>query len=78
MRTTPADLPLAAPAGAKEENKFRLVVLAHQRAKQLQCGAKPRVDTLGHKFNWVAMREVTAGMISWDMAPKPGGDKTPA
>ena len=64
------------PPAPAEENKFRLVVLAHQRAKQLQCGAKPRVDTGGHKFNWVAMREVTAGMISWDVAPKPGGDTT--
>ncbi len=65
----------AAPVnGASDglQNKFHLVVLAFQRAKQLQNGARPRVDASGHKFLWVAMREVMAGMISWSVTQKAG------
>ena len=52
------------------QNKFSLVVLTSQRARQLQNGARPRVDPDGHKFPWVARHEVLAGMISWDVTPK--------
>jgi DNA-directed RNA polymerase subunit K/omega len=45
-------------------------VLTSQRARQLQNGARPRVDPDGHKFPWVARHEVMAGMISWDVTPK--------
>ena len=54
------------------QNKFSLVVLTAQRARQLQNGARPRVDSDGHKFPWVARREVMAGMISWNVTPKAG------
>ena len=64
---------IASPAGVGEPTKFMLVVLAHQRARQLQNGARPRVETAGHKFNWVAMAEVSAGTVSWALTdlPKP-------
>lgn len=67
----------AAPAagnGASDElqNKFLLVVVARLRARQLQNGARPRVETEGHKFLWVATQEVIAGTVSWDVGPKPG------
>jgi DNA-directed RNA polymerase omega subunit len=51
-------------------NKFRLVTLVSQRAKQLQNGARPRVETGGHKFAHVALREVMAGLISWSLLEK--------
>ena len=59
------------------QNKFSLVVLTSQRARQLQNGARPRVDPDGHKFPWVARREVMAGMISWDVTPKTVQTPTP-
>jgi len=67
------------PGGTSEElqNKFSLVVLTSQRARQLQNGARPRVDPNGHKFPWVARHEVMAGMISWDVLPKPAQGQTP-
>ena len=52
-------------------NKFLLVTLAVQRAKQLHNGARPRVETDGHKSNWVASQEVAAGRVSWSLAEKP-------
>ena len=66
-------------AGTTEglQNKFSLVVLTSQRARQLQNGARPRVDPDGHKFPWVARHEVMAGMISWDVTPKAGQGQTP-
>jgi DNA-directed RNA polymerase omega subunit len=58
------------PPEAAKYNKFRNVVVAHQRAQQLKNGARPRVETGTHKFLWVAMREVQEGLISWD-SPDP-------
>jgi DNA-directed RNA polymerase omega subunit len=62
--------PLAAPGGGLQ-NKFLLVALAFQRSRQLQSGARPRVETDGHKFLWVAMREATTGLVSWEVTPPP-------
>ena len=72
-----AAVPSAPGNGASDElqNKFLLVVVARQRARQLQNGARPRVETEGHKFLWVAMQEVIAGRVSWDVGPKPGEAK---
>lgn len=57
----------AAVGSAGDENKFRLVTLAFQRSKQLQDGARPRVDPGDHKSPRVAMLEVMAGTISWGL-----------
>ena len=62
------------PPEAAKYNKFRNVVVAHQRAQQLKNGARPRVETGTHKFLWVAMREVQEGLISWD-SPDPIVDR---
>lgn len=56
------------------DSKFRFITVAAQRAKQLQNGAKPRVDARSRKPTRVAMQEVLANAISWevrDEAPKP-------
>ncbi len=49
------------------DSKFRFITVASQRAKQLQNGAKPRVDVRSRKPTRVAMQEVLAGVISWDI-----------
>ncbi len=46
-------------------SRFHLVTLVFQRAKQLQNGARPRVDAAGHKPTRVALLEVMAQAISW-------------
>ena len=56
------------------DSKFRFITVAAQRAKQLQNGAKPRVDAKSRKPTRVAMQEVLADAVSWDLkeeAPKP-------
>ncbi len=68
--TTLAVEPVAAPVlngGDDHQNKFRLVVLALQRARQLHQGARPRLDAGRHKYLWIAMQEVTTGLVSWEV-----------
>jgi DNA-directed RNA polymerase subunit omega len=48
------------------DSKFRFITVAAQRAKQLQNGAKPRVETRSHKPTRIAMHEVMAGAVSWE------------
>jgi DNA-directed RNA polymerase subunit omega len=50
------------------DSKFRFITVAAQRAKQLQNGAKPRVDTRSRKPTRVAMQEVLAGAVSWEVS----------
>jgi DNA-directed RNA polymerase omega subunit len=48
------------------DSKFRFITVASQRAKQLQNGAKPRVETRNRKSTRIAMQEVLAGTVSWE------------
>ena len=56
------------------DSKFRFITVAAQRAKQLQNGAKPRVDARSRKPARIAMEEVLAEAVSWDMT----GETAPA
>ncbi len=49
------------------DSKFRFITVAAQRAKQLQNGAKPRVETRSRKSTRIAMQEVLAGAVSWEV-----------
>jgi DNA-directed RNA polymerase omega subunit len=49
------------------DSKFRFITVASQRAKQLQNGAKPRVDTRSRKSTRVAIEEALANAISWEV-----------
>jgi DNA-directed RNA polymerase subunit K/omega len=57
---------------------FPLVRIAALRAKQLQAGARPRVETNGHTTLRVALMEVTAGMVSWNIGEAPPTAAAPA
>ena len=56
------------------DSKFRFITVAAQRAKQIQNGAKPRVEARSRKPTRVAMQEVLAEAVSWEIEPV----KTPA
>jgi DNA-directed RNA polymerase omega subunit len=53
------------------DSKFRFITVASQRAKQIQNGAKPRVDVKSRKATRIAMHEVLAGAVSWEMKEEP-------
>ena len=49
------------------DSKFRFITVAAQRAKQLQNGAKPRVESKTRKPTRVAIEEVLANAVSWEI-----------
>lgn len=51
------------------ESRFLFVDVAAQRAKQLRRGARPRLSAaeLPHKLERLAMREVQAELVEWDL-----------
>jgi DNA-directed RNA polymerase omega subunit len=57
------------------DSKFRFITVASQRAKQLQNGAKPRVDTRSRKSTRVAIEETLANAISWEVKDEKPEDK---
>jgi DNA-directed RNA polymerase omega subunit len=51
------------------DSKYRLIIVAAQRSKQLQRGARPRVelDPQKHKPTRIALEEVERGMINFSI-----------
>lgn len=51
------------------DSKYRLIIVAAQRSKQLQRGARPRVDLdpQKHKPTRIALEEVERGKISFSI-----------
>jgi DNA-directed RNA polymerase subunit omega len=54
------------------DSKYRLILVAAQRSKQLQKGARPRVemDALRHKPTRIALEEVQRGLIDFSIIEK--------
>lgn len=52
-------------------NKFEFVTVAAERCKQLQRGARPRIDTDATKPVTVAQQEVLTGVIEYSYGPFP-------
>ena len=73
-----ADAPAQAEEQAPEaqdktiDSKYRLILVAAQRSKQLQRGARPRVemDTARHKPTRVALEEVQRGKVDFSLVEK--------
>ena len=51
------------------DSKYRLIILAAKRSKQLQRGAQPRIeiDPLKHKSTRIALEEVMRGKIRFSI-----------
>jgi DNA-directed RNA polymerase subunit omega len=47
------------------DSKYRLVLLAARRSKQLQRGAKPRLQSSAKKMTRVALEEVEKGLVPY-------------
>ncbi len=54
------------------DSKYRMIIVAAQRSKQLQRGARPRVeiDTQKHKHTRVALEEVRLGLVDYEIIEK--------
>jgi len=61
---------LAEETSAPEiDSKYRLIILAAKRSKQLQRGARPRIDidALKHKNTRIALEEVMRGRVNFEV-----------
>jgi len=50
-------------------SKYRFIILAAERAKQLQNNAKPKIKTRSTKPAFIAMKELEQDLISFEMPP---------
>jgi DNA-directed RNA polymerase subunit omega len=48
------------------DSKFRFILVAAKRARQLQAGAKSMVQTVSKKPTRVAQSEVEAGLVPYE------------
>jgi DNA-directed RNA polymerase subunit K/omega len=46
---------------------FHLATIMFRRVLQLKAGARPRVEAANHKQGHVALLEVRAGTITWEL-----------
>ncbi len=58
------------------DSKFRFITVAAQRAKQLQGGAKPRVETRSRKPTRIAVEETLANTDSWEVREEPEAEES--
>ncbi len=51
------------------DSKYRLIIVAAKRSKQVQCGARPRVqmDAQKHKPTRIALEEVLLGKVGFEI-----------
>ncbi|MGH9971768.1 MAG: DNA-directed RNA polymerase subunit omega [Pyrinomonadaceae bacterium] len=51
------------------DSKYRLIILAAKRSKQLQRGARPRIeiDPVKHKPTRIALEEVIRGKVNFTL-----------
>jgi DNA-directed RNA polymerase omega subunit len=56
------------------DSKYRLIILAAKRSKQLQRGARPRIeiDPTKHKPTRIALEEVIQGTVQFHHVEKDG------
>ncbi len=62
-------------SGPEVDSKYRLIILAAKRSKQLQRGAQPRIeiDPQKHKPTRIALEEVMRGRVHFNI--KEDGEK---
>lgn len=51
------------------DSKYRLILIAAQRSKQLQRGAKPRIslDATKHKLTRIALEEIKNNKVKFEI-----------
>ena len=62
------------PQSQEIDSKYRLIILAAQRSKQLQRGARPRIeiDPTKHKPTRIALEEVVQGTVPFHLSADGG------
>jgi DNA-directed RNA polymerase subunit omega len=53
------------------DSNYRYILVAARRARQLQSGARPLVETATRKPCKVAQEEISAGKVAWTIPEEP-------
>ncbi|HWR35642.1 MAG TPA: DNA-directed RNA polymerase subunit omega [Clostridia bacterium] len=53
------------------DSNYRYILVAARRARQLQSGARPLVDTQSRKPCRIAEQEIQASLVKWFIPEKP-------
>jgi DNA-directed RNA polymerase subunit omega len=57
----------------KLDSKFRFILVAAKRTRQLQAGARPLIQSTTKRLTRVAQQEVAAGLVPFELlAPTTG------
>jgi DNA-directed RNA polymerase subunit omega len=56
------------------DSKFRLILVAAKRARQLQSGARPLIQAPTKKATKVAQLELGAGLVPFEVQQPPSDD----
>ena len=69
MTTVNEDIEKVIEETPEIDSKYRLIILAAKRSKQLQRGAKPRIDIdpQKHKPTRIALEEVIRGKVNFHL-----------
>jgi len=57
------------------DSKFRYIILAAKRTRQLQGGSRPLIATHSKKFTRIAQEEVTSGLVKYDIVEETKSSK---
>ena len=57
------------------DSKFRYIIVAAKRTRQLQAGSKPMVGGQGRKFTRIAMEEVSGGLVKFELTEETKASK---
>jgi DNA-directed RNA polymerase subunit omega len=49
------------------DSKFRYIIVAAKRTRQLQSGARPMVTAQSRKFTRIAQEEVNLGLVKFEI-----------
>ena len=74
MPSTEQTEEVAEDSAQEVDSKYRLIILAAKRSKQLQRGARPRIDidALKHKNTRIALEEVMRGRVNFTLTDADG------
>jgi DNA-directed RNA polymerase omega subunit len=76
MATAPEEVDVTTEPQSQEiDSKYRLIILAAQRSKQLQRGARPRIeiDPTKHKPTRIALEEIIQGTVPFHIRAEGDG-----
>jgi DNA-directed RNA polymerase subunit omega len=52
------------------DSKYRKILIAAKRSKQIQKGARPRVQLVNAKPTRIALEEVSRGLVDYEIIPR--------